>query len=194
MNENVIWNDGDDSKIVQSGTHIGDVVFNSGPGAEPRGVGENPVFAVAGYFPASKVTLAADRRSTVAVGGQVVVNLQSRPLDRAVILDRIRAVVLARRSPRPAFEEFRPGGSMPPRHFDVHLDDDPPRVEARGADFPFKISAEDPEQFRITVLLLENEVHWRLELDWTYLDRQGTTVIDDGGKPFETYPVGRARW
>ncbi|MGW4110262.1 hypothetical protein ACWEFJ_05245 [Actinosynnema sp. NPDC004786] len=33
------------------------------------------------------------------------------------------------------------------------------------------------------------EVEWRLELDWTTSDgRRGTVTIDDGGRPFHSYP------
>ncbi|NLU70688.1 tetratricopeptide repeat protein [Streptomyces sp. HNM0574] len=121
-------------------------------------------------------------------GTLYVVTLQARTR-RAVVLHGARAVVVSRRSPRPACLTPRLGRAIVPRYFRTDLDADPPRLHAEGTDFPFQISETDVEQFRFEVVTSRDEVAWRLELDWACGIHEGTLVLDDNGAPFEAYPV-----
>ncbi|MFF0695146.1 tetratricopeptide repeat protein [Streptomyces tendae] len=121
-------------------------------------------------------------------GTLYIVTLEARTC-RAVILHGARPVVLARRPPRPACLMRRIGTSIKPRHFATDLDANPPRLRAEGEDFPFSISATDVEQFRFEVVTCTDEVYWQLELEWSCAGHEGTLVINDNGKPFETYPL-----
>ena len=103
----------------------------------------------------------------------------------AVVLTELRPVVLVR---GPRTGELLPHhGVVPVRPFAVHLDEDPPRLERLGdADFPFKVTPEDPEVFQLTVHTATADVRWVLELDWTCAGRSGTRRVDLGGQPFRT--------
>ena len=130
-------------------------------------------------------------------GIMLVITLEARP-ERAVVLHRMRPVLdLPRQPPRRAcfgLTGSYVAGIVPPRMFTLDLDPDPAllKAEDRRADFPFKISATDVEQFRVTISATEAEVSFHLEIDWTCASRRGTTVIDNGGKPFEVYPDGHS--
>ena len=126
----------------------------------------------------------------------LVITLEARP-ERAVVLQRMRPVVGPRQPPRRAcfgLTGTRVAGVVPPRMFTLDLDPDPPllKAEDRGADFPFKISLTDVEQFRVTISAAEAEASFHLEIDWTCAGRRGITVINNGGKPFEVYPGGHS--
>ncbi|MFD7435926.1 hypothetical protein [Streptomyces sp. NPDC059861] len=73
------------------------------------------------------------------------------------------------------------------RPFTVALDGARPQVVAGAGqrDFPLKVSESDPEVLRITADA-SYDVRWYLELTWTSGNRQGTLVVDDGGKPLRT--------
>ena len=107
----------------------------------------------------------------------------------AVILRDLRVVVLSR---VPASGSVMPNrGTLVPRSFHVVLDDDPPVLTPTegGEGFPFTVSATDPEMFDITVRVASGDVRWRLELDWSLRERQGTVPIDAAGAPFRTMSV-----
>lgn len=125
-------------------------------------------------------------------GTMLVITLEARP-ERAVVLHGMRPVVVSRRPPRPAcfgLTGSYAAGVVPPRMFALDLDSDPAMLRAEDDDFDvdLKISPTDVEQFRVTISAAEAEVSFRLEIDWTCVGRRGTTVIDNGGKPFEIYP------
>jgi hypothetical protein len=106
-----------------------------------------------------------------------------------VILRDLRVVVLSR---APTSGRFLPNrGTIVPRPFHVVLDDDPPVLTPAegGQEFPFTVSATDPEMFDITVRARSDDVRWRLELDWSLRERQGTLKIDAAGAPFRTMAV-----
>lgn len=130
-------------------------------------------------------------------GAMLIITLEARPT-RAVVLDGIRPVVDLRQPPRRAcfgLTANYAAGVVPPRMFTLDLDPEDPallKAENELADFPFKISTTDVEQFRVTISATEAEVSFRLELDWTCAGRTGTTVIDNDGKPFEIYPDGHS--
>ncbi|WP_369394765.1 hypothetical protein AB5J72_50205 [Streptomyces sp. CG1] len=127
---------------------------------------------------------------------------------QAVILRQLRPVVVRRidrfdvvRSGAmsvAASREFRVGLDVPP---DVGLDLQATRYgagldrqalnldrafAAGMADFPFYVTASDPEYF---VIVPERHrtaglIEWRLELDWSCLGQHGTITIDHGHRPF----------
>jgi hypothetical protein len=118
--------------------------------------------------------------------------------DRAVILSRMRPVVLSRQPPSGTLSPL--AGVLPIRRFVVFLDEDPPRLVARGrprTDFPFKVAAHDPEVFELRVETARWDVTWVLELDWVCAGREGTTRIDLAGHPFRSMarpPSGSLDW
>lgn len=130
-------------------------------------------------------------------GTMLVITLEARPA-RAVVLDGMRPVVGIRQPPRRAcfgLTGSYAAGVVPPRMFTLDLDPDPAallKAENERADFPFKISATDVEQFRVTISATEAEVSFHLEIDWTCAGRRGVTVIDNDGEPFEVYPRGHS--
>ena len=62
----------------------------------------------------------------------------------------------------------------------------------RRQPFPLRITDSDQEVFDVTATVSRRDCDWTLLLDWTAGDRQGTTVVDDHGKPFRTTSGGSA--
>jgi hypothetical protein len=52
--------------------------------------------------------------------------------------------------------------------------------------FPYRVSAEDPEVLLVTATTETYDCKWYLELDWSSQGRTGTVRIDDHGRPFRT--------
>ncbi|MFD8979734.1 hypothetical protein [Streptomyces sp. NPDC059564] len=98
------------------------------------------------------------------------------------------------------------GGALVPASFAVDLDDASPRARpvpgkegerpTASTDFPYKVSATDPQVLNIDAATLGQDVSWYLELAWSSGDRQGTTRIDDHGRPFRTVALnaGHTYW
>ncbi|MEU6681156.1 helix-turn-helix domain-containing protein [Streptomyces sp. NPDC046925] len=80
------------------------------------------------------------------------------------------------------------GGNVPKHTFDVNLDASVPRPAPQSGDdnFPYKVSASDPEAFYVEATANTRYVRWYLELEWSSGGRSGTVRIDDTGKPFAT--------
>jgi hypothetical protein len=132
---------------------------------------------------------ATGRHVTVPASGHTLRVTVETAEAAAIILRGLRVVIVSR---GPASGEFRPHrGALEPRPFEVVLDDDPPMIipAGGGKDFPFTVSATDPEMFEITVRVDSGDVRWRLELDWSLRERQGTVQIDAAGAPFRTMSV-----
>ncbi|WP_326681553.1 hypothetical protein [Streptomyces sp. NBC_01237] len=109
---------------------------------------------------------------------------------QAVVLQRMRPVILSRRPPRPARSEVT-RGVLSTRGFTTDLDAEAPALKPKtneAADFPFTVTNSDPELF-VIYPLSAFEVDWRLELDWMSAGRSGTAVIDQAGQPFSFVPV-----
>jgi hypothetical protein len=115
-----------------------------------------------------------------------------------VVLTRLTAEVIER-APPPKGVHVIPfgGGGLNPRFFSVNLDKSPPTVESVAAaeelesappavDFPYRVSATDPEVFLIFAGTRTCDCTWRASLEWVYQGKKGTTVIDDAGQPFRT--------
>jgi hypothetical protein len=114
---------------------------------------------------------------------------------QAVVLHGLRPVILTHRPPQPAWEVPRPIVEPAPMHvrpFIGHLGPspriDPPVGEPN---FPFTVTASDPEQFTIVCYGAKEDTEWQLELDWTCAGRHGTVVINAEEKPFRLYPQVR---
>jgi hypothetical protein len=53
-------------------------------------------------------------------------------------------------------------------------------------EFPYRVSAADPEVLLVTATTQTYDCDWYLELDWSSQGRTGTVRIDDHGRPFRT--------
>ncbi|WP_307805909.1 helix-turn-helix domain-containing protein [Streptomyces chrestomyceticus] len=97
------------------------------------------------------------------------------------------------------------GGGLTPASFDVGLDAAQPVTRPVGGeqgdrkipatDFPFKVSASDPQMLYVDAHAEANDVSWYLELEWSSGGRRGTLRLDDHGKPFRTSAIkGRPQY
>jgi len=69
----------------------------------------------------------------------------------------------------------------------LDVEQDPPRLTAEGPDFPFTVTASDPEQFWMELCVPRQEVDWHLALDWICAGRTGTLRIPESGH-YTEYP------
>lgn len=146
-------------------------------------------------FSRSRIVIDADPPRTVWRGGDVViVNLEARP-PRAVLLHSIQSVIVDRQPPGRAclgLSGSYQAGGVTPRKFTLDLDENPSRVEADSGkeedNFPFKITRDDVEQFRVAIKDARDIVLCYFEIDWTCNGADGRTKIYDRGNPFEIYP------
>ncbi|MFB7374726.1 helix-turn-helix domain-containing protein [Streptomyces sp. NPDC056222] len=106
------------------------------------------------------------------------------------------------------------GGDARMQSLDINLDAARPRpVPVAGwkgdkyvpaSDFPYTVSASDPQVLTITAHTRGRSVRWYLELEWSSGDRSGVLRVDDRGKPFATsatanrptfqFPLGASAW
>ncbi|MFB7613061.1 helix-turn-helix domain-containing protein [Kitasatospora sp. NPDC056181] len=89
------------------------------------------------------------------------------------------------------------GGELTPAAFAVDLDASAPRpvpvpamegnVKGRTTNFPYTVSATDPQVLNIDAGTVSQDVSWYLDVAWTSGDRQGKLRIGDRqDKPFRT--------
>lgn len=88
------------------------------------------------------------------------------------------------------------GGELDPASFAVDLDNPSPRPKpvpgkegerpTTTTDFPYKVSADDPQVLNVDAYTVGRDVSWYLELSWSNGGQQKTSVIDDHGRPFRT--------
>ncbi|NUQ97337.1 MAG: helix-turn-helix domain-containing protein [Streptomyces sp.] len=121
----------------------------------------------------------------------------------AVVLNALRVRVVSRGTPLKGTTYDMAqgcGGGLGPRYFDVNLDINRPIARAvSGADdrgdpapavqFPYRVSAQDPEVLLVTATTQTYDCSWYLELDWSSQGRTGTVRIDDHGRPFRTSSI-----
>jgi hypothetical protein len=145
--------------------------------------------------------------------------------DKAVVLQAMRVKVV--KTTNPPAQAFTVGGScgggLSPRLFEVVLDQPLPRLQPQAGmtqvpdpsgqlvdktlpavNFPYRISATDPEVFQIKANVEARDCEWVIDLDWTSGGTNGTTRIDDHGHPFRTistagkpaylYDVVKKKW
>ncbi|MEU5214977.1 helix-turn-helix transcriptional regulator [Streptomyces sp. NPDC020807] len=125
---------------------------------------------------------------------------------KAAVLHALYVHVLSGRK-APAWNAYTMGagcgGALVPASFAVDLDDPSPRARpvpgkegerpTSSTDFPYKVSATDPQVLNIDASTLGQDVSWYLELAWSSGDRKGTTRIDDHGRPFRTVALNADR-
>jgi Helix-turn-helix domain len=132
---------------------------------------------------------------------KVQISVQGRS-STAVVLEALRVRIAGRGSPAPGTAYAMDqgcGGGITPRGFDVNLDIDRPVAHAvAGNDtgqtvpavqFPYRVSATDPEVLLVTATTQTYDCNWYLELDWSSQGRTGTVRIDDNGRPFRTTSI-----
>ncbi|MFD3722270.1 helix-turn-helix domain-containing protein [Streptomyces sp. NPDC058674] len=132
---------------------------------------------------------------------RVRISLQGRS-STAVVLEALRVRIVSRGNPvaGSAYAMDQGCGSdLTPRRFTVDLDIDRPIASPRdGADsahtlpavqFPYRVSAEDPEVLLVAATTQTYDARWYLELDWSSQGRTGTIRIDDNGRPFHTTSI-----
>lgn len=128
----------------------------------------------------------------------VRISVQGRS-STAVVLEALRVRVVSRGNPAvgSAYSMDQGCGSeLTPRRFTVNLDVDRPIARSvDGADsehtipavnFPYRVSAEDPEVLLVDATTQNYDARWYLELAWSSQGRTGTIRIDDHGRPFQT--------
>ncbi|MFI8070963.1 helix-turn-helix domain-containing protein [Streptomyces sp. NPDC086033] len=132
---------------------------------------------------------------------KVQISVQGRS-STAVVLEALRVRIAGRGSPAPGTAYAMDqgcGGGITPRGFDVNLDIDRPVAHAvAGNDtgqtvpavqFPYRVSATDPEVLLVTATTQTYDCNWYLELDWSSQGRTGTVRVDDHGRPFRTTSI-----
>ncbi|AGS67077.1 hypothetical protein B446_34090 [Streptomyces collinus Tu 365] len=163
-------------------------------GKEPAQVPPPPVEQDAGVWAATQQ--AVPGRQTM-----VQISVQGKS-STTVVLAALRVRIVSRGTPVTgnAYAMGQGCGSdLPPRNFSVNLDVDRPIAHARpgndsgnsvpAVQFPYRVSAEDPEVLQVTATTEAYDCAWYLELDWSSQGRTGTVRIDDHGHPFRTSSI-----
>ncbi|MFJ3800464.1 helix-turn-helix domain-containing protein [Streptomyces sp. NPDC090088] len=161
---------------------------------EPAQVPPPPVQQDAGVW-------AATQRAVPGRQAMVQISVQGKS-STAVVLTALRVRIVSRGTPVTgnAYAMGQGCGSdLPPRNFSVDLDVDRPIAHARpgndsgkpvpAVQFPYRVSAEDPEVLQLTATTEAHDCNWYLELDWSSQGRTGTIRIDDHGHPFRTSSI-----
>jgi len=111
-----------------------------------------------------------------------------------VILSGVDMVVVKRERPN-GIAVGQCGGVQPVRTFTANLDEQSPALvpltggdpaSAPAPDFPFRVSATDPEVFHVIASTRQCDCSWTLQLKWSAHGKTGSVPIDNHGKPFET--------
>ncbi|MFE2377556.1 helix-turn-helix domain-containing protein [Streptomyces sp. NPDC059398] len=135
----------------------------------------------------------------------------------AVVLQALHVRIVGRQAPL-AWSSYAMGdgcgGGLTPAAFDVNLDTGTPLAKATAGvqgdrkipatDFPYKVSAGDPQVLEVNAHTGAHDVSWYLELQWSSGSRHGTVRIDDHGRPFRAsstkgrphyvHPLGGDAW
>jgi len=132
---------------------------------------------------------------------RVQISVQGRS-STAVVLEALHVRIVSRGNPAAGSAYAMDqgcGGDLTPRRFTVNLDVDRPIARPKdGADsghtipavqFPYRVSAEDPEVLLVAATTQTYDARWYLELDWSSQGRTGTIRIDDHGRPFHTTSI-----
>ncbi|MHB9861026.1 helix-turn-helix domain-containing protein [Streptomyces sp. YIM S03343] len=158
---------------------------------EPSQVPPPPVQQDAGVW-------AATQRAVHGRQTMVQISVQGKS-STAVVLEALRVRIVSRGTPvtgNAYAMDQGCGGGLRPRDFSVNLDVNRPIAHARpgndgeklspAVQFPYRVSAEDPEVLLVTATTEAYDCNWYLELDWSSQGRTGTVRIDDHGRPFRT--------
>jgi hypothetical protein len=126
-----------------------------------------------------------------------------------VILTNLRVRIVSRRFPlRGTHITYGPiGEGVFERYLSVNLDSSPPKItdsvdqrflvegdpkDEKPVRFPYKVSQTDPEVFYIAVNTKKCDCTWIAELFWTTRGKNGSTIIDDNGRPFRVTSSGNS--
>ncbi|MFE0511322.1 helix-turn-helix domain-containing protein [Streptomyces sp. NPDC058964] len=177
--------------VVSGGATSGPVRADPDIAGDPARGGRGRRWAVAG---------AAAVGALAVPGGHLRLQVTVQGSDsRPVVLHALYVRVTSTR-PAPSGNAYTMGsgcgGDLAPASFGVDLDAQAPRATAvpghegnittRATDFPYKVSADDPEVLNIDARTDSHDIGWYLELSWSSGDRSGTARIDDHGRPFRT--------
>ncbi|MEV0762705.1 hypothetical protein [Nocardia sp. NPDC050435] len=98
-------------------------------------------------------------------------------------------------------------GDNPYRYVAADLDTDPPTlsdyyepsygsnvppIQRRPIQFPYQVKLSDAESFEVSARTQTCDCEFVIELTWIGLGRQGSTTIDDKGKPFRVAAISAA--
>ncbi|WJV50899.1 hypothetical protein [Streptomyces flavofungini] len=125
----------------------------------------------------------------VAAGDQYV-EVTVRGTGRETVALRDMSVRVQSTGAPLAWNSFQSGsgreGRAPTKSFAVDLDDPAPRVTpgAGQRDFPYKVSQDDAEVFRVRASTELHDVRWYVEIEWSSGKRHSVLRVDDQGKPF----------
>lgn len=148
--------------------------------------------------PGAREEWVADHGGVDAEFTTAVVTVQGSD-DRAVILTGLRVDVVRREPPLSGINLLEGCGDLfAARYFEVALDEDPPDVgpsvdvrnqggadiEPDPIDFPYTVTASDPELFSIIAWTETCYCEWTATLEWRVGEREGETLVLDAGEPF----------
>ncbi|MFF7459227.1 helix-turn-helix domain-containing protein [Kitasatospora sp. NPDC008115] len=136
-------------------------------------------------------------------GGHLRLQLTVQGADATPVVLHAAYLQVVSTRPAPKGNAYTPGsgcgGALTPAAFAVDLDSSAPRVtpvpglDDAGApatsNFPYRVSATDPQVLNIDATTASQDVTWYLDLVWSSGDRQGRLRVDDHGRPFRTTAV-----
>lgn len=159
----------------------------------PRPIEQIPRTPIYGVDPEEKFERWAESLGGVDGGSTLVQFTVTGRSQTPVILTNLRVTVIDRRPPLAGTFVGKPNaGPLELRYFSVNLDTSPTTIESFGegeddpANFPYKVSATEPEVFLISAYTETCDCAWVAELFWTAGDKSGSTIINNNGKPFRT--------
>lgn len=169
--------------VVQAGAIGGDVTINEAP--DPLAIHPVPVIVTMTFTDASARHLEQSMPDVFYRPAHSVSVLVEGRSARAVILHALRVVVEARRPVKrqPDVTGGLHSAIMPRRCFNLNLSSEEPCLYPQHGqpDFPFTVSAADPELFEIDPGVYQHEVDFRLALDWSCAGQSGTVLVPETG-------------
>ncbi|MFH9349062.1 helix-turn-helix domain-containing protein [Kitasatospora sp. NPDC017646] len=132
--------------------------------------------------------------------GHLRLQLTAQGADATPVVLHAAYIQVVGTQPAPKWNAYTPGsgcgGGLEPASFAVDLDAPAPRaVPVPGltdegktvtSNFPYRVSATDPQVLDIDATTKSQDVSWYLYLLWSSGDRQGKLRVDDHGRPFRT--------
>lgn len=181
--------------VIQAGLIRGDVVMQAPP---PTPVPDVPIHVSYEYVRTSNDLYQWEDSEDMWVPEGAFRVLVEGLTAQAVVLKRMRPVVLSRTPPRPARSAGVIASILEVRGFSTDLDAESPVLTpmaeqpVRGGDggrrsvppdFPFTVTSSDPELFEIHPRSTF-DVEWYLALEWASAGRTGSVTINCDGEPF----------
>ncbi|MFC5663955.1 helix-turn-helix domain-containing protein [Kitasatospora misakiensis] len=136
-------------------------------------------------------------------GGHLRLQLTAQGADATPVVLHAAYIQVVSTQPAPKGNAYTPGsgcgGALTPAAFAVDLDAPAPRavpVPAEGttgksalSNFPYRVSATDPQVLNVDATTASQDVSWNLYLVWSSGDRQGRLRVDNHGRPFHTVGI-----